>query len=151
MANFSSIAVRDTGTAEVTTVKVVINGITTEAQIIGIIDPNTQNLLGIDSNGRIELQKASTSTYSEVFVGVTTTATLLAAINSNRKSILIQNFSEAGSNDTVFLGPSGITQGQGIAITEGETYEDKDYTGALYGILSASAAAGVTVRIWERS
>jgi hypothetical protein len=70
-------------------------------------------------------------------VTVATTATLIAAAKPSRKSILIQNVSA----QDVYVGyTSAVTTSTGIKISAGSGMSDDLYTGAIYGIVSATTS-----------
>lgn len=75
----------------------------------------------------------NTLNYSNV--SITTSATVIKASNSNRKSILIYN------NDTtsIFIGDSGVTINDGFELAPLESIYLVD-TEAFYGIVSAGTA-----------
>lgn len=72
------------------------------------------------------------SSISGASVSVAATATLIAAANVNRRSLLIRN---VGSVD-VYLGPSGVTTSNGQKLAAGETLEDSATVAAWYGIVA---------------
>ena len=124
-------------------------------QHITIGDATTpDNKAIVDSAGRLVVTFAgvTNSVYSEVLVAVGVTPTELFSTETTRRKVNIQNFSEAGTNDIVFYGiAAGTTgQGKGIALMDGDSADFDDYTGDLRGILTSSAAAGVTMRILEK-
>lgn len=124
-------------------------------QHITIGDANTpDNKVVVDAQGRMVVTFAGVtdSVYTEVLVAVGFTSTQLFASESTRRNVTIQNFSIEGTNDIVFYGiAAGQTgQGQGLALMDGDSANLDDYTGDLRGILTDTAAAGVTMRILEK-
>lgn len=82
-------------------------------------------------------------------VTITTTATLIAANNAKRQSLMIANT----SSGTVFLGPDNtVTTANGIPLLQdGNLTEDSGGTRMFMGDVYGIVAAGTSdVRYWER-
>lgn len=76
---------------------------------------------------------AAGTTLATAEVSVTTTATVIAAANNGRQSLLIKNIGAA----TVYIGPSGVTTATGYPLDAGEVLELSGQTGAVYGRVAA--------------
>jgi hypothetical protein len=74
------------------------------------------------------------TTLASAAVTVGLTATLIAAADSLRQSLVVKN---NGSN-TVYLGGSGVTVAQGLPLAAGEAFTLSETTAALYGIASVA-------------
>ncbi len=76
-------------------------------------------------------------------VSVGTTATLLTANKDSRVSVAVVNNGAA----TVYWGAtSAVTTTTGIPLAANASFEERDYTGAIYGIVAAGA---VDCRVWD--
>ena len=87
---------------------------------------------------------------SNTAISVTTSATLLAAQNSARIRLEIEN----SSGGVVYLGDSSsVTTANGFTMADGEVYTFKpeaDKSQFLYrGNVYAIAGSSLTVRVWE--
>lgn len=77
-------------------------------------------------------------------VSVTTSATLIKAATSSRKKILVKSSSGSvsrmylGADNSVTAGPSGKNFEY---LDPGDTWEDENYTGAVYGICDTGGSA----------
>ena len=102
------------------------------------------------SNITLSTQESIVNTASANFiVAVSTSAVVGLTSNTSRRSYVLQNFSEGGSNSTIYIGStSGVTTGSGIAVLDGDSYSDDGYNGNIY-IISGSTAE-INVRVWER-
>lgn len=101
--------------------------------------------LAVDPNGNLNIIVAQNKASSGIntAVSVSTTATLLANVNTSRKSIVIYN----NGPETVFLGyDTNVSFSTGIPLTSGSAYSDDTYLGSYFGITSSGTS---DVRIGE--
>jgi len=79
-------------------------------------------------------------------VSVDTSATLILALNANRKGFYIMNYGDA----IIFIGNASVVVGNGLPFYPGDvlTEEDLPVTAAIYGIVSADTEQ---VRIIEET
>lgn len=135
------INVKDTGPAQVATNVVSYAGDTVETQIINICDPSTPaNQLAIDSTGRARTKPPMASTYLSYSVSAGIAATQIVSSSTSNLKVTIQNFSEAATNATVYLGGSTVSTSTGIALLDGNsrTFEN---TAALYAIVVSTTTS----------
>lgn len=96
------------------------------------------NGLDVDVTRLPNLPSASTGSYGTVSVGAT--ATVIAAANSARKSLIIRNT----STGTVYIGyDSSVTTSNGFPVAQKDAYEINQtnlYTGAVYGIVASGTS-----------
>lgn len=147
------ILVKDAGEARVATAIVNIGGVTQEVQFVSLIDPDTNTIFKIDSSGRVKivLDRANTPSTSTVTIAAGVTPTLILSSTSTTKHVILQNFSETGSNPVMYLGGSNVGVTNGVGILDGGSVELASYTGTLYGILSAGATLSFDIRILKLS
>lgn len=80
-------------------------------------------------------------TGTQVAVPVTTSATVLKAANDGRVCVTV-----SPTNGDIYVGyTSAVTTSTGILVASGASFEERDFTGALYG----RAATTVDVRVLE--
>ena len=94
----------------------------------------------LDILSAANIAKASTMSYGAITVE--DTATEILAARSTRTGLLIVN----NSAKTVYIGGDAVTTLTGIPVVAGGSYENQDWVGALYGIVSAGTA---NVRVEE--
>jgi hypothetical protein len=95
------------------------------------------------------------SLLSESVVNVGVAATLLAAANGGRKSVLVRNDGDNVTGITVFVGSSTVTIANGIALQAGATADpglgdavEIEGSAAVYAIVAAGTQ---DVRVMELS
>lgn len=76
------------------------------------------------------------TTISAAAVSVTNAATLIAAADATRQSVIVQNLGAAD----IYLGGSGVTAAAGLKVASGAALAIDKTTAALYGITSAGTA-----------
>lgn len=77
-------------------------------------------------------------------VSVTTTATVLPASSlANRKTVMLQN----QSNQTVFVGGSGVTTANGVAVNANDTTSIDLGAALVYGIVASGTANVIVMEI----
>ena len=109
---------------------------------------DTRAVVGTDgtSNALIVMQNRA-NTVGNNQVVVTAVATVLLAVNANRKGFCLYN---NGAKDC-FIGNSGVTSVSGFLLTSGGTYTNDDFTGALYAICGGTDSTTVAVLDYTRA
>jgi len=118
----------------------------------------TQDGPSVDSN-ITEVQLMSTASAesgntSTITVDNTNTTNGAAAVSIitadvDTKSFVIQSFDTTSTtNDTVYIGHSGVTTSTGIVLLDGDSYTDNRWQGAVYAIMTTGDS--VKLRIWVR-
>ena len=107
------------------------------------------DFLAIETDGSVNVNANLSSPNGASLSGavsVTTTATALPGTPlANRRKMFVQNT----SNQTVYLGHSGVTTSNGILLAKGANTEiEVGPTQLVYGIVAAGTA---DVRLWERA
>lgn len=151
MATRSTVAVKDTGTAEVGTLRSVVDGITTEYQAIVIVDGTTPTQIStVRADGRIEFDSPYTNLIHSYTVTIATgTSPTLILNSSNRVKLTLQSFSLASTNATIYLGGSTLTSSTGYALLDGNSKVMERMKGSIYGILDAGTTTTTPIRVFE--
>lgn len=151
MATRSSIAVKDTGTAEVGTLKALVDGITTEFQAIALVDGTTPTqVAAVRADGRIEFDSPYTNLIHSYTVTIATgTSPTLILNTSNRVKLTLQSFSLTATNATIYIGGSTLTSSTGYALLDGNSKVIERMKGSIYGILDAGTTTTTPIRVFE--
>jgi hypothetical protein len=82
---------------------------------------------------------------------ITGSGVTLFVAEPNRKNFVVQSFTidGTGNNDIVYIGDASVSTTNGIALLDGDTYEDDRYTGIVRAITKSGETA--YVRYWERT
>ena len=95
-----------------------------------------KKVFNVDSSGNIidfGSTKGSTATYSNATI--VNTATQIVASDTSRRSVIVQNI----SNATVFVGTdNGVTSSNGIRLIQDDALVLDNYDGAVFGIADAT-------------
>ena len=84
---------------------------------------------------------ATTLNFGNTTLAGTTSATIIKAANSSRKTMLIYN----NSGTACYIGTTSVTTNGGYPLEQDETLYIKSDTGAIYG----ASAGSVDIRYWE--
>ena len=131
MAQESNVNVPGSGDTPIATYEVNFAGVTSDVQAVAVIDPDTENPVVVDSTGSITIKRKvrnNIKTYSATVTAGTTIPSLVVATTTTQRDVIIQNFSENGTNSTVYFGDGNITNSQGLAVLDGGTKEYTEYT-----------------------
>ena len=139
MADFNTIDVCADGDQPVTTVQVVVSGVTSETQTFVLQDADTpENVARVTDENAVGVQEVRFDTLTPPQVSIPgSTSSQLFAAGVDRLEIIVKNGS---LDDTMYIGPVGVTSGFGFPLEPLDTFSINRYDGELYGISS-----GVTI------
>ena len=84
-------------------------------------------------SGVQDINTATSSTITTGQVTVSTSATLIIAANSSRRSVVVRN---TGSTD-MYIGASGVTTATGFLVKASEAFTVDRSTAAIYGVVAS--------------
>lgn len=100
--------------------------------LVGSGDIKVQNVTVDTISGTVTVAQTQADTYAGSAVSVGTTATSLAAANTDRKALHVRNNGSA----TIFVGPTGVTTANGYPVEPGEDFVTA-CTAQLFGIVAS--------------